>query len=719
VEKAVRGLSGVQDAAVHLASGTLRVRHDPAQADIARIKAAVKDAGYEPHDAPAGEFVRPPEAAAAYARLRAKVIVAILFATPVAIIGMFEFFPVDQHPWRNWALLALTAPVVFYSGLHIFAGAWKGVLKRRANMDTLIATGVAAAFLSSVAATVWPDLFPHTGHGAHVYYEAAAVIVALILTGRLLEERATGRTSEAIRKLLGLQPRTARVVRDGNEHEVPIEQLAVGDTIVVRPGHKLPADGVIVSGQSFVDEAMITGESMPVEKAAGSEVIAGTINKSGAFTFRATRVGQDTVLRQIVRLVEEAQATKAPIARLADVVCAYFVPAVISVATLALVVWLLVGPEPRWASAVWVFVSVLVVSCPCALGLATPTAIMVGTGSGAEHGILFRNGAAIETAAGINAVILDKTGTLTTGKPAVADVVPAPNVAPDELLRLAASAEKGSEHPLAEAVVRCAVEKRLALSDAQSFNAVAGHGVEATVDGVGVLVGSPRLMRERGVVTAELDANAETLAADGKTPVFVARDGQLIGLLAIADTLRDTSREAVARLKALGLEVIMITGDNARTAGAIARQAGIERFLAEVLPQHKAEEVKKLQAQGRKVAMVGDGINDAPALAQADVGLAMGGGADVAIEAGDVTILRNDISGVVSAILLSRRTMRTIKQNLFFAFIYNVLLIPVAAGALYPFIGWTVNPMLASLAMVLSDFCVVGNSLRLRGFRFE
>jgi len=723
VENALRGLDGVSAAAVNLATHQATIRYDPAHVDAARLKSAIAAAGYQPRDLPADGSLTPAGLAAVeaaqFAGLRRKVIVAIACAAPVAAVSMFELLPETRYPWRNWALLALTIPVFFYSGRHIFAGALKALRKGAANMDTLIATGVSAAFACSVVATIWPHLFAHTGQHEHVYYEAAAVIIALILTGRMLEQRASGKTSEAIRKLLGLQPRTARIVRDGTEQEVPVEQVAVDDIVAVRPGERLPVDGIVSSGQSFVDEAMITGEPMPVEKATGSQVIGATINKSGAFSYRATKVGKDTVLQQIVRLVQEAQASKAPIARLADVVCAWFVPAVIGIATLALALWLAFGPEPRWTFAPLVFVSVLIISCPCALGLATPTAIMVGTGRGAEHGILIKSGAALETAARVDTVVLDKTGTLTAGKPTLTDIVPAPGIDAGQLLCLAASAEKGSEHPLGEAIVRRAMEQNLALAAAEGFHATAGHGAEASVDGRRVLLGNAKLMSERAIAADTLAAQADAFAADGKTPVFVALDGKIAGLLAVADPLRGSSRQAVERLKALGLEVVMLTGDTTRTARAIAQQAGIDRFLAEVPPQHKADEIRKLQQQGRVVAMVGDGINDAPALAQADVGLAIGSGTDVAIEAADITLLGNDVVGVVNAILLARRTMRTIKQNLFFSFAYNVILIPMAAGAFYPFFGWLINPMLASAAMVASDVSVVGNSLRLRRFRFE
>jgi len=748
VEQALKQLSGVRSAAANLADSQVRIAYDPAQVDLAAIRGAVSAAGYQPRESadrtalkdapltlPSPQGGEGGVRGAQWASLRRKAVVAILFAAPVSAISMFELLPEPEYPWRNWALLALTLPVFFYSAQHIFGGALKGLAKGSANMDTLIAMGVTAAFASSVAATVWPALFIPTGHAGHIYYESAAVIIALVLTGRLLEERARGKTSEAIRKLLGLQPRTARIVRGGTgfqpvdmgkmpmpqgmELEVPIERVAVGDILAVRPGEKLPVDGVVTSGRSFVNEAMITGEPMPVEKSPGSAVIGATINTTGAFLFRATKVGQDTVLQQIVRLVQEAQASKAPIARLADVVCAWFVPAVLAIAGLALALWLVFGPEPRLTFAVLAFVSVLLISCPCALGLATPTAIMVGTGRGAEHGILIKSGAALETAARVNTVVLDKTGTLTTGKPSLTDILPAPGVDPDTLLRLAASAERGSEHPLGEAIVRHALEKGLALAQHTWFNAVAGQGVDAVIEGHAVLLGNAGLMRGRGLALGELESKAEALANDGKTPVFAAVDGQAAGVLAVADPLRGNSRGAVQRLKDLGLEVLMLTGDSERTAGAIARKAGIERYLAEVLPEHKADEIKKLQQQGKSVVMVGDGINDAPALAQADVGMAIGSGTDVAIEAAGITVLSNDVGGVVNAILLARRTMRTIKQNLFFSFAYNALLIPAAAGAFFPFFGWLVNPMLASLAMVLSDVSVVGNSLRLRTVRFE
>jgi len=576
-----------------------------------------------------------------------------------------------------------------------------------------------------------------------VYFEAAAVIIALILLGRLLEAGAKGRTSEAIRKLMGLQARTARVVRaDGRHEDVPVEEVAPGDVILVRPGEKVPTDGRIVEGSSTLDESMLTGESAPVVKGPGDEVVGATVNGAGAFQFRATRVGRDTVLQQIVRLVEDAQGSRAPVARLADTVSGFFTPAVIIVAVVAFVVWFVAAPvETRLAEALVRFVSVLIIACPCALGLATPTAVMVGTGRGAEAGVLIKGGEALETAHKVRTVVLDKTGTITAGKPGVTDIIAADEfgagerhgfekeearaavedvrrgAVEDELLRLAASVERGSEHPLGSAVVRRAEEQGLRLAGAENFRALAGRGVEAEVEGRRVLVGSSRLMTERGVEVGGLGARAEALAAEAKTPVFVAVDGRAAGLVAVADPVKAESKDAIAALKKLGLEVVMMTGDDRRTAEAVARAVGVERVLAEVLPEGKAAEVKKLQAEGKRVAMVGDGINDAPALAQADVGIAVGTGADVAIEASDITLVGGSLGGVVTAVMLSRRTMRVIKQNLFWAFVYNTLGIPLAAGALYPLTGWLLSPVFASAAMALSSVSVVANSLRLKKFR--
>ena len=716
VEKAIRAVPGVREASVNLATNEAQVSYDSPQATLDTIKNAIVKIGYDARPAPKdsavaqGEVPERPE----YDDLRRRLIVAAALTLPIAIVSMLDLFPVEQYPLRNWVLLVLSLPVVFWSGGRFFTLAVKSLTHGIAEMNTLIALGTSAAFGYSVIATAWPHLFMQTGQMGHVYYEAAAVIVTLILLGRVLEDRAKAKTSEAIQKLLGLQARTARVLRAGVEHDVPIEQVAVGDIVVVRPGEKIPVDGTVLSGTSFVDEAMVSGESMPVEKRPGDTVIGATLNQTGAFQFKTERIGEDTVLKQIVRLVHQAQGSKAPIARLADTIAGFFVPVVVAIATVTFFVWLHWGPEPRWIYAMLAAVSVLIVACPCALGLATPTAIMVGAGTGAKFGVLVKGGEALENAGRIDTVLLDKTGTITRGKPSVTDVVKFGPIDEHELLRIAAAAEVGSEHPFGQAIVRYARERGLELPAASAFKAIEGHGVEATVSGRALLLGNARLMRERGVDTTAADARATELAAQVKTPIFAAVDGRLEALFAVADPVKENSRAAVERLKAMGLSVAMITGDNAKTAQAIAAQVGIELVVAEVLPQHKVDEVRRLQQQGRKVAMVGDGINDAPALAQADIGMAIGSGTDVAIEASDITLVRGGLDGVVAAIVLSRATLRTIKQNLFFAFIYNVILIPLAAGVLFPRFGILMNPMLASAAMALSSVSVVSNSLRLR-----
>ncbi|MDX6711087.1 MAG: P-type Cu+ transporter [Blastocatellia bacterium] len=596
-------------------------------------------------------------------------------------------------------------------------------------MNTLIAIGTGTAYLYSVAATIEPGFFsgamsrhPMPGIGpapmVPVYFEAASVIIALILLGRMLESRAKGQTSDAIRRLVGLQAKTARVVRDGQEIDIPVEEVVPGDLVIVRPGEKIPVDGVVEDGASAVDESMLTGESLPVEKTRGDEVFGATINKTGAFRFRATKVGKDTALQQIVKMVQEAQGSKAPIARLADVISGIFTPVVLCIAVATFVVWFVLAPvDVRFTMALVNFVSVLIIACPCALGLATPTAIMVGTGKGAENGVLIKGGESLETAHRLQTIVLDKTGTITKGEPSLTDVFPSGGVNEDELLRLVASAERGSEHPLGEAIVKGAMERGLLLSNASDFKALAGHGIAAQIDGHNLLLGNAKLMRDRAIELENFEKLVEELAIQGKTPIYVALDGRLAGLIAVADEIKPESREAIAAMQRLGLEVVMMTGDNKRTAEAVAKQVGISRVLAEVLPEGKAGEIKRLQNEKRIVGMVGDGINDAPALAQADVGIAIGTGTDVAIEASDITLIKGDLRGVVKAIELSKATIRTVKQNLFWAFAYNTIGIPVAAGLLYPFTGWLLSPIIASAAMSLSSVSVVTNSLRLRRFK--
>jgi Cu+-exporting ATPase len=550
-----------------------------------------------------------------------------------------------------------------------------------------------------------------------VYFDTSAAIIVLILLGRFLEARAKGKTSEAIKKLIGLQPKTARVVRNGNEVDIPVEDVALGDIVIVRPGEKIPVDGIIKEGYSSVDESMVTGESLPVEKRRGDPIIGATMNKTGTFKFEATKVGKETVLSQIVRLVQEAQGSKPPIARMVDVIASYFVPVVISIAILTFVVWYFFGPHPALTYAFVNFVAVLIVACPCALGLATPTSIMVGTGKGAENGILIRGAEALETAHQLNTIVLDKTGTLTRGEPSVTDIIESEKFSRKEILTLAASAEKGSEHPLGESIVKKAKEENLSLLDSKNFRAIAGLGIEATIDSKRILLGNLRLMEEKKMGLNGLLNKAEQLSSEGKTPMFLAVDGQAAGIIAVADTLKENSKKAVEALQQMGLEVVMLTGDNQRTAKAIANQIGVDRVLAEVLPEMKAEEVKRLQSEGKKVGMVGDGINDAPALAQADVGIAIGTGTDVAMESSDITLIGGDLRGIVTVIALSKATLRNIKQNLFWAFAYNTILIPVAAGVLFPFFGILLKPVLAAMAMAFSSVTVVSNALRLRRFK--
>jgi Cu+-exporting ATPase len=732
VEKALRNPPGVLQADVNLATEKATVTYIPGQASYQDLVAAVRGAGYDVVEPAPGSGEEAVEAAvdaeeaaraAAYRTLRTKVVVgfvlsAIIFAGTMQM-HWFTFLP----SWMDngYLLWALASVVQFWVGRQFYATAWSALKHGTTTMNTLVAMGSSAAYLYSVAGVLFPGFFEHQGMTVPTYFDSSAFIITLILLGRLLEARAKGQTGAAIKALIGLQPKTARVVRSGSEIDVPVAQVLAGDLVLVRPGERIPVDGVVVEGSSPVDESMLTGEPLAVTKRAGDEVIGATMNTSGSFTFRATKVGSDTALAQIVRLVEQAQGSKPPIARMADAIAAWFVPVVIAIATVTLVVWLVFGPAPALNYALLNFVAVLVIACPCALGLATPTAIMVGTGKGAENGVLIRDGAALETAHKLDVVVLDKTGTITEGKPRVTDIVlfgsgdgvdgaPGPGVDNDELLRLVAGAERGSEHPLAVAILAAAGERGLEVPAASGFEAIAGHGIRAQVDGHIVVAGNERLAGRAG-------GRAAALAAAGKTVVTVLVDDEPAGIIAIADTVKPGSAAAVRRLRQLGLEVVMLTGDQEATARAIAAQVGIDRVIAGVLPEQKTTEVAALQKDGRRVAMVGDGINDAPALAQADVGIAIGTGTDVAMEASDVTLMSGDVGGVATAVQLSRATIRTVKQNLFWAFAYNVALIPLAAGALYPAFGILLNPIYAAAAMGLSSVTVVSNSLRLRGFK--
>ena len=706
VEKAVAKVPGVAEATVNFALGRLTVMTG-ADAGAAAVVAAVRDAGYAAAPLDQGESGRDREREAREAeigRQKRLLIISALFSLPLALHMVMDMFMAHN------ALLALVAnpyfqlaaatPVQFGAGWQFYRDAVAAVRHGGANMAVLVALGTSAAYFLSLYNTV-------TGQGA-VYYETSAVLITLIILGRLLEAVARGRTSEAIRKLMGLQAKTARVVREGKEEDIPIEAVRVGDTIIVRPGEKIPVDGVVSEGNSAVDEAMLTGESLPVDKKAGDKVYGATINKFGTFRFVADRVGKDTALAQIIRVVEEAQGSKAPIQRIADVISGYFVPAVVAVAVVTFAAWFFLFDAGNLARAILNATAVLVIACPCALGLATPTSIMVGTGRGAENGILFKGGEHLEKTHRVTAIVLDKTGTITKGRPELTDTIAVAAGDVDELLGLVAAAEKGSEHPLAEAIVQGATERGVPVPEpATDFAAVPGAGVEATVAGRRLTVGTRRLMGERGVDIAASLPQAENLEAAGKTAMFAAVDGRLALLIAVADTVKESSREAIAELEDMGLEVWMLTGDNARTAEAIASEVGVKHVMAEVRPENKAEQVEALRRQGKVVAMVGDGINDAPALAAADIGIAMGTGADVAIEAGDVTLMRGDLRGIAATIRLSRATMANIKQNLFWALVYNVIGIPVAAAGL-------LSPVIAGAAMALSSVSVVTNALRLR-----
>lgn len=727
IEQAIKSVPGVIECNVNFGMEQASIQYDSQKTSLATIQEAVDAAGYKAlplQEMAAGEDDsdrknRQAESQNLQRKLWTAGIISILLVVGgiPAMTGLhLPFIPAWLHNF--WLQLVLTAPVQFWCGKSFYVGAWKSLKRRVATMDTLIALGTSAAYFYSVFVTFFPGFFTAQGLTPSVYYEVAASVVALILLGKTLENRAKGETSEAIRKLMGLQAKTARIVRNGKELEVPLAEVEIGDVVQVRPGEQIPVDGEVIEGSSTVDEAMVTGESLPVKKQLGAEVIGATINKTGSFKFRTTRVGKDTFLAQIVKMVQDAQGSKAPIQKLADQVTGWFVPAVIAVALATFIVWF--NATGNLTLATVTMVEVLIIACPCALGLATPTAVMVGTGKGAENGILIKGAESLELAQKIQIIVLDKTGTLTEGKPTVTDLVTIKGTANSnelQLVKLAASVEKNSEHPLGEAVVRYARSQEVSLTDVKDFEAIAGSGVRGIVAGKSIALGTLRWMQELGFDTEYLELRARALESASKTVFWIAVDGKIEAIMGIADALKPSSTQAVKALQKLGLEVVMLTGDNRATAESIAHSAGIDRVFAEVRPDQKAAQIKALQAQGKIVAMVGDGINDAPALAIADVGIAIGTGTDIAIAASDITLISGDLQGIVTAIQLSRATMRNIRENLFFAFIYNIAGIPIAAGILYPIFGWLLNPIIAGGAMAFSSVSVLTNALRLRNFK--
>jgi Cu+-exporting ATPase len=717
VENALKNVPGVQEASVNFAEHTASVT---GSVDAKVLIAAVVAAGYEAAELKSRAAEQEKEAAEAahYRTLQRKTLVAGVVAAPLFVGEMFMLLPGLHSPGgRLYGLIAglVTLFVLVYSGGHFFRGAWKAFWNHNANMDTLIALGTGAAWVYSMAVVAAPHLVP--SRAQHAYFEAAMVIIALINLGQVLEMRARGKTSQAIKRLIGLQPRTARVIRDGQELDIPIEEVGLGETLRVRPGEKIPVDGTLLEGHSSVDESMLTGEPLPAMKRTGDAVTGGTLNTTGSFLMQATRIGEDTVLARIIEMVRRAQNSKPAIGRLADSISAVFVPVVLVIAVMTFLAWFNLGPQPVLSFALVTTMTVLVIACPCALGLATPISIIVGVGKAAESGILIRNGEALQQASRLTTVVLDKTGTVTEGHPAVVALIPALDMREDDLLKYAAAVEAGSEHPLAQAVVDAASAHQFAIPSASGFETVSGSGVRAEVEGKTVLLGNPQYLERAGIDVTSLRARGEDAARLGQTPIYVAVGGKLAGIVAIADPIKPDSKEAIARLHALGLKVVMLTGDNAATAQAVAGQVGIDEVIAEVLPADKADKISALQGRGEIVGMVGDGINDAPALAQANVGFAIGTGTDVAIESADVTLMRGSLHGVADAIAVSAATVRNIKQNLFGAFIYNSLGIPVAAGVLYPLFGVLLNPMIAGAAMAMSSVTVVSNANRLRRFK--
>jgi P-type Cu+ transporter len=729
IEEAIRSVPGVEACSVNFGAEQATVQYNPQQTNLEDIQQAIEEAGYSGYPLQEQEMMNAQTDAEQEARqaesrkLKRRLILGGVITT-ILVIGGLPMMTGVHMPWIPAWLhhpllqLVLTAPIQFWSGESFYQGAWKAFKRHTATMDTLVALGTSAAFFYSLFPTFFPGFFLNQGLSPDVYYEISAVVITLILLGRLLENRAKGQTSEAIRKLMGLQAKTARVIRNGQEIDLPIAEVIEGDVILVRPGEKIPVDGEIVEGSSTIDEAMVTGESLPVKKQPGDEVIGATINKTGSFKFRATRVGRDTFLAQIVKLVQQAQGSKAPIQKLADQVTGWFVPVVIAIAIATFILWYNIMGNVTMA--LITTVGVLIIACPCALGLATPTSIMVGTGKGAENGILIKGAESLEMGHKLQTIVLDKTGTITQGKPTVTDFVTVRGTANGNelnLLRLAASVERNSEHPLAEAVVNYAQSQGVELRDAQEFEAIAGSGVQGYVSNQWVQIGTHRWMRELGIDTGALQEDWDRLEYLGKTAIWIAVNNKIQGIMGIADAVKPSSVNAIRTLQKMGLEVVMLTGDNRRTAEVIAREVGIKRVFAEVRPDQKAETIEQIQLEGKIVAMVGDGINDAPALAQADVGIAIGTGTDVAIAASDITLISGDLHGIVTAIQLSHATIRNIRQNLFFAFIYNVAGIPIAAGILFPFFGWLLSPIIAGAAMAFSSVSVVTNALRLRNFR--
>jgi len=727
IERVTKKINGIIESNVNYATEKLNISYEPSKVRISDIKKAVEKAGYKIIEEETTVDMDKERKEKEIKLLWKKFVISLIFAIPLLVITMghmfgepFGFYLPDiidpmKNP-RNFGIiqLILVMPVMI-AGNRFFTVGFKSLFRGSPNMDSLIAMGTSAAFLYGIFAIV--QIFKgNIDYAYDLYFESAAVIITLITLGKYLESVTKGKTSEAIKKLMGLAPKTAIVIRNGKEVETPIEEVEVGDVIVVKPGEKMPVDGEVIEGTTSVDESMLTGESIPVEKNAGDNIIGASINKNGTIKYKATKVGKDTALAQIIKLVEDAQGSKAPIAKMADVISGYFVPVVMGIAVVSALAWYFIGGETG-VFALTIFISVLVIACPCALGLATPTAIMVGTGKGAEYGVLIKSGVALETAHKIKTIVFDKTGTLTEGKPKVTDIVVTNGISEEYLLQLAASGEKGSEHPLGESIVKGAEEKGLEFKKVDHFKAIPGHGIEVKIDGKNILLGNRKLMVESNISLENLEDTSNRLASEGKTPMYVAIDSKIAGIIAVADTVKENSKRAIEKLHEMGIEVAMITGDNKRTAEAIAKQVGIDRILSEVLPQDKANEVKKLQAEGKKVAMVGDGINDAPALAQADIGIAIGSGTDVAMESADIVLMRSDLMDVPTAIQLSKKTITNIKQNLFWAFGYNILGIPVAMGILYIFGGPLLNPIIAAAAMSFSSVSVLSNALRLKKFK--